>query len=85
MTEAEDETRRKTFGETGADVFWSGEEISIEGFLSMKHAGWKKHWCIIKEETFMFFHGKQVCARLDPLSHPLQQLPHCIILSNLTN
>ena len=62
MTEAEDETRRKTFGETGADVFWSGEEISIEGFLSMKHAGWKKRWCIIKEETFMFFHGKQVRA-----------------------
>lgn len=59
MTEEEDETRRKTFVGTGSDAFWSGEEVTMEGFLSMKLGGWRKRWCVIKEETFMFFHGKQ--------------------------
>ena len=39
MTEEEDETWRKTFVETGSDAFWSGEEVAMEGFLSMKLDG----------------------------------------------
>ena len=68
MTEEEDETRRKTFVETGSDAFWSGEEVTMEGFLSMKLGGWRKRWCVIKEETFMFFHGKQEALKQGWLS-----------------
>lgn len=83
MTEEEDETRRKTFVETGSDAFWSGEEVAMEGFLSMKLGGWRKRWCVIKEETFMFFHGKQEALKQGWLSKKgggTGTLSRCVLL-----
>ena len=29
----------------------------LGGLLSL----WKKHWCVLRDDTFMWFRGKQVC------------------------
>ena len=32
----------------------------LGGLLSL----WKKHWCVLRDDTFMWFRGKQVCFGL---------------------
>ena len=40
----------------------------LGGLLSL----WKKHWCVLRDDTFMWFRGKQVCLDLFWLNNTLK-------------